>query len=67
MKEDNTVSLVLNNIQGGASYAVFANQSASQGNNEIIFDTSIIPAGIYIYQLSNGTDTFQTGKLVVVK
>jgi hypothetical protein len=67
MKEDNTVSLVLNNIQGGSSYTVFNNQVASQGNNEIVFDTNIIPAGIYVYQLSNDTDTFQTGKFVVVK
>jgi hypothetical protein len=67
MKEDNAVSFVLNNIQGGASYTVFTNQAASQGNNEIVFDTNIIPAGIYVYQLSNGTDTFRTGKFVVVK
>jgi len=67
MEEDNTVSLVLNNIQGGASYTVFTDKSASQGNNEITFDTSTIPAGLYVYQLSDGTDTFQTGKFVIVK
>lgn len=54
-------------VQGGMSYTLFTNQSVSAGQNEITFDVSAIPAGMYLYQLSDGTDTFQTGKIVIVK
>lgn len=67
LQEDKIVQASLINMQGGASYTLFTNQSASEGENEVTFDTNTIPAGIYLYQLSDGTNTFQTGKLVITK
>ena len=67
LQEDKIVQASLINMQGGAAYSLFTNQPVSEGQNEVTFDTNTIPAGIYLYQLSDGTNTFQTGKLVITK
>jgi hypothetical protein len=65
LSEDNSVSLILNNLQGGASYIPFSNQVGTKGDNKIGFSVSGIPAGLYMYQLKDASNTIQTGKLVI--
>ncbi|ABG60028.1 T9SS type A sorting domain-containing protein [Cytophaga hutchinsonii] len=66
-KEERIVTCALSNIQGGNVLRVVDAYSASTGINEMTFDTTNIPAGIYLYQLLDGTNTIQTGKLVITK
>jgi hypothetical protein len=54
-------------VQGGTSYTVVDSQTAVQGDNEMSFDTTPLPAGVYLYQVNDGTNTIQTGKLVITK
>ena len=67
VNEDKIINCTLNNLQAGASYTVFENQSATKGINQVSFDTSTLPAGLYVYELNDGSNTFQTGKLVILK
>ena len=66
-KEERIVTCALSNIQGGNVLRVVDAYSASTGINEMTFDTTNISAGIYLYQLLDGTNTIQTGKLVITK
>lgn len=65
--EAKIVKCKLNNLQGGTSYTVIESQSVSAGINEVSFDTSILSAGLYMYELTDGTNTILTGKLVITK
>lgn len=66
-KEVTEVKLTLTPMQGHDAYTVLDKHLTVQGENIVSFDTATLPAGIYLYQISDVNNTIQTGKLVVTK